>query len=69
MKPSLGRIVLFSRAGVITERPAIVTHVWSDSCVNLQAFPVAGHPDEITSVCMAEEPSAGSDSWRWPPRV
>lgn len=67
MKPSVGRIVLFSEGG--TEAPAIVTRVWSDSCVNLQPFPVDRFPGEHTSVCFAEQPSSVGSSWRWPPRV
>jgi len=83
MKPSIGRIVHYRLPNKYEDverwRPAIVTAVWSDNCVNLRLFldgandadalPIYGtdpaHPDWITSS------TAGADvgDWRWPPRV
>ncbi len=72
MKPSLGRIVLFRSelSNGALEHPAIITRVWSDTCVNLTVFLDFGAPSLKTSVTFdeSEAPSA-QYSWRWPPRV
>lgn len=76
-KPTIGRIVLF-RASCYPwiqdgqEVPAIVTRVWSDTCVNLMVM-VDGHettPKGVTSCCYDADadPKRTSYSWRWPPR-
>lgn len=70
MKPSPGRIVLFH--GVVSngarEHPAIVTRVWSDTCVNLTVFPDYMGPQLYTSVNQ-DESNSQDIGWRWPPRV
>ena len=74
MKPSPGRIVLFrsATANGQDEHPAIVTRVWSDTCVNLVVFldnvPI---PLSRTSVVQNEDLTQGDQlhAWRWPPRV
>lgn len=69
MKPSLGRVVLYH--GVISngaaEHPAIVTRVWSDTCVNLTVLPDFGAPELRTSVNQ-DESTVQATGWRWPPR-
>lgn len=77
MKPSLGRIVLFKSKDPLhlsngaDEAPAIITRVWSDTCVNLTVFRDATEPLAVTSVVLAEDFEASGQwtAWRWPPRV
>ena len=73
MKPSLGRIVLFRSldSNGTKEHPALITRVWSDTCVNLTVFPDYGEPVYKTSVNQNEslEGSNQNLAWRWPPRV
>jgi hypothetical protein len=68
IKPSIGRIVLFYPKGHPAHEqplPAIVAHVWSDTCVNLAIFNANGKPVENppTSVLLVqpenEKPSGG----------
>lgn len=71
-KPSVGRIVLVSdtpESNGITEHPAIINRVWSETCVNVTVFPDAGTPYAKTSVVLSEDGTAQMHSWRWPPRV
>lgn len=69
-KPSLGRIVLYR--GIVSnaanEHPALVTRVWSDTCVNLTVFPDYGSQELRTSVNQ-DEAMEQTQGWRWPPRV
>lgn len=75
MKPTIGRIVLFksndpSQLGNGAEEvPAIVTRVWSDSCVNLTVFRDFAPPLSVTSVNMADDFAASGQgvAWRWMP--
>jgi hypothetical protein len=76
-KPSIGRIVHFIlndyiTAGFITngqvqgERvAAIVTRVWSDTCVNLRLILDGDAVPLVTSVVQGTEPG----QWEWPARV
>lgn len=64
MKPTIGRIVHFQTLDGQT-LPAIVTRVFSDTCVNLEVFGVNTESRFPTSVCMGGE----SGEWSWPPRV
>jgi hypothetical protein len=80
MTPSIGRIVHYyerpwdARPGELRKpigpHAAIVTRVWSDTCVSLQVMFDAGPARPVASVLFdeAEGPSTNS-SWRWPPRV
>ena len=72
-KPSLGRIVLFRQqlSNDAVEHPAIITRVWSDTCINLTVFPDYGSPDYKTSVVQNESMVEGNQerAWRWPPSV
>jgi hypothetical protein len=66
MKPSIGRIVHF----VASEghAPAIITRVFSDTCVNLRVFRDNGQtPDHYTSVSL-DEKGEQSFTWHWPER-
>ena len=71
--PTIGRIVLF-RGSDGEDRPAIVTHVWSDFCVNLYVFPKdssdtnTGPRTSVTHIGPEtnEQPTTGP-SWRWMP--
>lgn len=73
MKPSLGRIVLFRslNSNGINEHPAVVTRIWSDTCVNLHVFPDYGDSINKTSVNQNESLEGPNQelAWRWPPRV
>ena len=73
MKPSLGRIVLYRSIdnNGTREHPALVTRVWTDTCVNLTVFPDFGQLLLKTSVVQNEslEGPNQDNAWRWPPRV
>lgn len=65
MKPTKGRIVNYVCNNVI--QPAIITNVFSDTCVNLIIF-LDGRVDFATSVVL-HDPSSGenkSGTWHWP---
>lgn len=66
MKPSVGRIVHY----VNTQGEhcaAIVTRVFSDTCVNLTVFGSDNMTYGFTSILFNEGATAGS--WHWPERV
>lgn len=71
--PTIGRIVLF-RGSDGEDRPAIVTHVWSQFCVNLHVFGKDsrdtnhGISTSVTHIGPEtnETPTTGP-SWRWVP--
>jgi hypothetical protein len=84
MKPSIGRIVHYVMGADdkarhrCAHRPAIVTRVWSDTCVNLQVFtdgindcdegsPGANGVLWKTSASLDESMAEGS--WHWPEYV
>lgn len=51
--PTIGRIVLVHRPGEPDEYwPAIITYVWSESCVNVGGFGKEGLPFALTSVLL-----------------
>lgn len=62
-KPSVGRVVHLKDGDV--SLAAIVTKVWSDTCVNLAFFTEGGSCSPRTSVLYGEGPG----EWSWPPRV
>jgi len=64
MKPSIGRIVHFYTDD--RHEPAIITRVWSDTCVNLKVLPDCAAPFDQTSVCLND--ASSSSWWSWPPR-
>lgn len=73
--PSIGRIVWFkskdktAMGNSATEVPAIITRVWSNTCVNLTVFRDFDAPLSVTSVTMADdfEASGQHAAWRWMP--
>lgn len=79
--PSVGRIVVFKSkqsAGLGLNHntlPAIITRVWSDTCINVVVFPDGYGPVQclgVTSVRYDEaEPGDMhmSTAWSWPKRV
>lgn len=71
---TLGRIVRYGAGGGKVS-PAIVTHVWSDNCVNLYVFPDGSYSDAYsgthTSVVMFTGEDEGvvggrDGKWWWP---
>jgi hypothetical protein len=79
MRPTLGRIVIYSIGGACDpcyatsngakELPAIIVRVWSDNCVNLKVMTDAVHDQWVTSCGYAETPVEGCASWNWPARI
>jgi hypothetical protein len=83
IKPTIGRVVWYtpseSDGRQLTHSPAmtvygdtlaaIVTHVWSDSCVNLTVFDSNGMPHGRTSVMLhqGEGPCTSSPYCEWMP--
>lgn len=79
-KPSVGRIVHYTPQEPASNGtkgqpyPAIITHVWSDTCVNLDVLNDGSFPLSCdrypTSVNLATDPGNPSPrTWSWPPRV
>lgn len=77
MKPSIGRIVHFQQRNLgldvgddnrVFPVAAIITHVHTDTLVNLTLFPGAGGTEAKTSVRFEEGPGE-PNTWTWPPRV
>jgi hypothetical protein len=78
MKPSIGRIVIFQLPdrSSIDVCPAIITRVWSDTCVNLRLLPdcdltgpVSAMPQGNTPTSVLFSEGGGGRTWHWPPRV
>lgn len=72
--PTVGRVVLYTPADEASAArkgspyPAIVTHVFSDTCVNLHVLGDGsfGTPTEgplVTSACYCDEGTPGT--WKW----
>lgn len=83
-KPSICRMVVVAGLqGMInngaTEAPAVITRVWSDTCVNLTVFLDSGSTLHRTSVALYDTPAEyleaadtmpdGHIGAYWPPRV
>jgi hypothetical protein len=81
--PSIGRIVHLTQkrpeayGNGLVHLPAIITAVWSDTCVNLQVFTDGGNSEDgyggsnikwVTSVTM-DETAIQPRSWHWPEKV
>lgn len=73
-KPTVGRIVHYvlpegRNAG--EHRPAIVTRVWSDVCVQLQVF-TDGENDGLANVewrtSILNDEAGAPNTWHWPER-
>lgn len=76
IQPTVGRIVLYTPADEeLAARkgqpyPAIVTHVFSDTCVNLSvmgdgSFGIPCEGVNVTSACHCDEGTPGT--WKWMP--
>jgi hypothetical protein len=71
MKPSIGRIVHYTTDVDDTRAhyAAIVTHVWSDTHVNLFVFPQgSSHDGAHSGVKTWVLFDSGTYSWHWPER-
>jgi hypothetical protein len=82
MTPTIGRIVIYTegtfegrgRDGTNGTRrhPAMITRVWSDTCVNLHVFKDAHESEVKSSVTMLPElpegvaDTSGNPGWSWP---
>ena len=88
-KPTLGRIVIYRQGALdphpqnvggrgtncTVDHPAIITRVWSETCVNLHVF-FDAYPSELRS-SVTELPAlpddvenvSGNSGWYWPPRA
>lgn len=67
-KPSVGRIVHYREPRVDDThaiRAAIVTAVWTDTCVNLTVFDKRGGTFAVTSASLGVD----GGCWSWPERV
>jgi hypothetical protein len=65
MKPTIGRIVHFSIDGERdNDVPAIITQVWTDTCVNLTVFHSGASPKFEISV--RYDPKGATYTWHWP---
>ena len=77
IKPTIGRVVWYAPA--VSERfqgddgsqrwAALVTNVWSDTCVNLAVFDPNGVASNRTSVLLVQEgsPTPGASFCEWMP--
>jgi hypothetical protein len=57
IKPTVGRVVWYHPNGVIASQPhaALITYVWSDTCVNLAIFDREGHLYQRSSVTLLQD--------------
>lgn len=80
-KPSIGRIVVFKckpDAGLplnVHTLPAIITRVWSETCINVVVFPDGWGPAQCFGVTSVQYDEADAENmhmhtaWSWPARV
>lgn len=87
MKPTIGRIVHYVQEKpaayqpkegprALVHLPAIITAVWSETCVNLQVFTDGINSDEqymaavkwVTSSIFDGSESPRPSTWHWPER-
>jgi hypothetical protein len=75
MKPSIGRIVHVpatpDQNNGSPVAPAVITRVWSDTCVNVRVLLDGPDTPWRTSVSHVEDldDAAHSHCWTWPPRT
>lgn len=74
MTPTIGRIVIYTQPELETpyngvrQHPAIITRVWSNTCVNLRVFADGMFtPIIVTSAEMT--PMMNGGGWSWPERA
>jgi hypothetical protein len=60
----MGRIVHFVE-GDGTERPAIITHVWTDGCANLSIIPDGSYEPGETRVKLETSVLRGNEIGHW----
>lgn len=77
MQPTIGRIVHVpadpAKNNGASVAPAIITRVWSDTCVNLRVLLDSPETEWRTSVTFVEDLNGAELrtpwAWTWPPRV
>ncbi len=67
MKPTIGRIVHFTDASGKDVRPAIISRVHNDTCVDVHIFEPHGGLNFRTSALLTS-PGFGVEGWYWPQR-
>jgi hypothetical protein len=65
-RPTVGRIVHFFKDTTGVPEAAVVTAVWSDTCVNITIFTVDGTVMGATSVQKRMEGNMNMRVWDWP---
>lgn len=71
MKPSICRMVVYAPSkddpahNGAPVLPAVITRVWSDTCVNLKVINDEDRDFWVTSVVQGD----GVRNWNWPPRA
>ena len=80
MKPTVGRMVHFYSGDIADQSnvagagpyPAVITRVWSDTCVNLTVFPDNGvgllHFTSVANHMPEDRANMIGRAWEWPPR-
>jgi hypothetical protein len=74
MKPTVGRMVHYYGPRATQPRAAIISTVWSDTCVNLAIFEHTGQvmatpPTSVLLVQDGNEIPSGGNYCIWPPRI
>lgn len=73
MKPSIGRIVHYVVAIGRNPVAAIITAVWSDTCVNLRLFQDGSNTEPQTygewQTSRSLDENGGVGTWHWPAKV
>lgn len=69
--PTVGRVVYY-HGGKDQPYPAIITHVWSDDCVNLNVLndgtkPVSGVPNDASLTVTSCMRGDDEGMWNWMP--
>lgn len=66
IEPTIGRIVWFNPTSTDDELPAIITHVWSNDCINIQVFSNNLNGSYLQTSVMYDDDTNGR-TWRWMP--
>lgn len=73
MKPTIGRIVHYVVAVDCKPVAAIITAVWSDTCVNLRLFQDGSNTQPQTygewQTSRSLDEAGTPGTWHWPPKV
>lgn len=75
IKPTVGRVVLYRPGRSFTGQyngqllAALITHVWSETCINIGGFDACGNPFAQTSVYLKQDdsPAPGDSYAEWMP--